>query len=89
MIETFHFPLHLHSPQLTDSAPYETVLVARFLMVARDPLNRGSAFVAPLKPDGAEEEAIFAEGTRHKSLRQKSATESLLKVSETLVVALV
>lgn len=65
--------------QLTETAPYETVLVARFLMVARDPLNRGSAYVAPLKPDGAEEEAIFADGVRHKSLRQKSATESLLK----------
>lgn len=66
-------------PQISASAPFETVLSARFLMVARDPLNRGSAFVAPLRPDGPEEEAVFAEGARHKSLRQQSSKESLLK----------
>jgi len=65
-------------PQITATS-YETVLTARFLMVARDPLNRGSAFVAPLHPEGPQEEAIFAEGVRHKSLRQKSSKESLLK----------
>ena len=66
-------------PQI--SAPtYETVLTARFLMVARDPLNRGSAFVAPLAPEGPQEEAIFKEGVHHKSLRQKSSKESLFKV---------
>ena len=53
-------------------------------MVARDPLNRGSAFVAPLKPDGPEEAEVFAEGEKHKSLRQKSSKESLLKVTHIL-----
>jgi len=48
-------------------------------MVARDPLNRGSAFIVPLQPEGPQEEAIFAEGVRRKSLRQKLAAESLLK----------
>jgi len=66
-------------PQMVAASPYETVLTARFLMVARDPLNRGAAFVAPLLPDGPAEEAIIALGDHHKSMRQKSSKESLLK----------
>jgi len=63
---------------------FDTALEARFLMVARDPLNRGAAFVAPLKPDGPEEEAIFSLGEQHKLERQKESKQSLLKTSPSL-----
>lgn len=63
------------------SSAWTNVLDARFLMVARDPLNQGSAFVAPLRADGPQEEAIVVAGENHKIARQKESKESLLKMS--------
>ena len=39
---------------------------ARFLMVARDPLNRGSAFINPLKVETKEETELFVKGDINK-----------------------
>ena len=39
---------------------------ATFVLVARDPLNRGSAFINPLEVVGEEEEKLFKLGEQNK-----------------------
>ena len=39
---------------------------ATFVLVARDPLNRGSAFINPLEVVGEEEERLFKLGEQNK-----------------------
>ena len=39
---------------------------ASFVLVARDPLNRGSAFINPLEVVGEEEEKLFKFGEESK-----------------------
>ena len=39
-----------------------TVTKARFVMVARDPLNKGPALVNPLVPETDEEKSLFQKG---------------------------
>jgi len=53
---------------------------ARFLMVARDPLNRGSAFINPLKVETKEEEELFVKGDINKKSRFEISQDSLFKV---------
>lgn len=42
------------------------VFQATFVLVARDPLNRGSAFINPLEVEGPEEEELFEKGEHNK-----------------------
>jgi len=53
---------------------------ARFLMVARDPLNRGSAFINPLVVETKEEKKLFAKGDTNKKRRFEISQDSLFKV---------
>ena len=43
-----------------------TVTKARFVMVARDPLNKGPAVVNPLVAETDEEKALFQKGEGEK-----------------------
>lgn len=58
------------------------LLVTRavFVMVARDPLNQGSAIVNPLVPETAEERKLYQAGEIHKLHRQQVKEESLFRV---------
>jgi len=53
---------------------------ARFVLVARDPLNRGSAVLNPMKLVTEEEEELFKEGRDNKLRRSSMAHDSLFKV---------
>ena len=44
----------------------DRVFQATFVLVARDPLNRGSAFINPLEVEGPEEEELFEKGEHNK-----------------------
>ena len=55
-ILTNNFDLHL----------YQRCTEATFVLVARDPLNRGSAFINPLEVVGEEEEKLFKLGEENK-----------------------
>lgn len=59
---------------------WQQVTHAVFVMVARDPLNQGSAIVNPLVPETAEEKKIFQAGEVHKLHRQHVKEESLFRV---------
>ncbi|XP_029459265.1 acyl-coenzyme A thioesterase 9, mitochondrial isoform X2 [Rhinatrema bivittatum] len=72
----------MHMFQLHDGA-YSPVLDATFVMVARDPENKSSAFVNPLIPDGPEEERLFNQGEVNKTRRVDFSTASLLKMAPT------
>ena len=48
--------------QELDLKEWRTVTKARFVMVSRDPLNKGSAIVNPLIAETAEENALFLKG---------------------------
>ena len=54
------------------------LLEAQFVLVARDPVNQGSAFVNPLYAETAEEERIIKLGEANKMKRQQEAKRSLL-----------
>lgn len=41
---------------------WNTVTRARFVMVSRDPMNKGSAIVNPLIAETDEEKALFLKG---------------------------
>ncbi|XP_071955370.1 acyl-coenzyme A thioesterase 9, mitochondrial-like [Antedon mediterranea] len=56
-------------------------LNAVFLMVARDPANKGSAFVNPLKAVTPEEELILKEAETVTQKRKQQSQHSLLKVA--------
>lgn len=65
--------------QLVDEE-WEKFTEARFLMVARDPLNRGSAFINPLHVETTEEKKVFAKGDTNKKRRFEISQDSLFKV---------
>ena len=46
--------------------PHSRCTKATFVLVARDPLNRGNAFINPLKVVGEEEEKLFKLGEENK-----------------------
>ena len=52
--------------QQDESNNWRTVTKARFVMVSRDPLNKGSAFINPLITETEQEKALFhfGEGKR-------------------------
>ncbi|XP_036603406.1 acyl-coenzyme A thioesterase 9, mitochondrial [Trichosurus vulpecula] len=68
--------------QLQDTV-YHPVLDATFVMVARDPENKGPAFINPLVPEGPKEEELFKQGELNKGKRIASSTTSLLKMAPT------
>ncbi|XP_072471371.1 LOW QUALITY PROTEIN: acyl-coenzyme A thioesterase 9, mitochondrial [Notamacropus eugenii] len=72
----------MHMCQLHDTV-YQPVLDATFVMVARDPENKGPAFINPLIPEGPEEEELFKQGELSKGKRIASTTASLLKMAPT------
>lgn len=53
---------------------------ATFLMVARDPLNRGSAFINPLEAETEEEKELFDKGENNKKRRFQISQDSLFKI---------
>ncbi len=55
------------------------VLEATFVMVVRDPLNRGSSYVNPLLVETEQEKALLERGERNKIQRLAASTESLFK----------
>ncbi|XP_047482687.1 acyl-coenzyme A thioesterase 9, mitochondrial-like isoform X2 [Penaeus chinensis] len=59
---------------------WQQVTRAVFVMVARDPLNQGSALVNPLVPETAEEKRIFQAGEINKLHRKVIQQESLFRV---------
>lgn len=62
---------------------WQELIKARFVMVARDPLNRGSAFVNPVLLETPVEKAMFEEGEVNNQRRKQLASESLLKLPPT------
>ncbi|XP_034611100.1 acyl-coenzyme A thioesterase 9, mitochondrial isoform X3 [Trachemys scripta elegans] len=74
--------MHMLQAGLHDGT-YSPVLDATFVMVARDPENKRSAFVNPLIPEGPEEEEIFRKGELNKIRRVDFSTASLLKMAPT------
>jgi hypothetical protein len=48
--------------QDSENKEWRTVTNARFVMVSRDPLNKGSAFINPLVAITDDEKALFAKG---------------------------
>ncbi len=65
--------------QLREGGEWVQVLEATFVMVVRDPLNRGSLFINQLEVDTLEERALFARGEMNKIQRLAASTESLFK----------
>ncbi|XP_042867568.1 acyl-coenzyme A thioesterase 9, mitochondrial-like isoform X2 [Penaeus japonicus] len=59
---------------------WQQVTRAVFVMVARDPLNQGSAVVNPLVPETAEEKRLFHAGEVNKLHRKVIQQESLFRV---------
>lgn len=58
---------------------WKELIKARFVMVARNPLNDGSSFINPMLLETDEEREIFAEGEVNSLRRRKLSDESLLK----------
>lgn len=75
--------------QESDSV-WKHLLKARFVMVARNPVTKKSAFINALKPTNPEEEKIFKLGEASKIKRQNEAKRTLLKIppdeKETLII---
>jgi len=69
----------LNLEQLVDDE-WEKFTEARFLMVARDPLNRGSAFINPLVLETDAEKELFQKGETNKKGRFEISQDSLFKV---------
>ncbi|KAK3086446.1 hypothetical protein FSP39_018538 [Pinctada imbricata] len=55
-------------------------LVAKFLMVARNPITKKSAPINPLQPETDEEKRLFEEGAVSKAKRQEEAHKNLLRM---------
>ncbi|XP_023335369.1 acyl-coenzyme A thioesterase 9, mitochondrial isoform X2 [Eurytemora carolleeae] len=60
------------------------VTEARFVLVARDPLNRGSAFINPLEAVTEEEKVLFNKGEENKIRRFQMSQDSLFRVPPTV-----
>jgi len=57
---------------------------ALFVLVARDPLNRGAAFLNPLELENDEEKELFKKGEENKKRRYKISQDSLFKIPPSL-----
>jgi len=57
---------------------------ALFVLVARDPLNRGAGFLNPLELVTAEEKELFKNGEENKKRRYQLSQDSLFKVPPSL-----
>ncbi|XP_033643173.1 acyl-coenzyme A thioesterase 9, mitochondrial-like [Asterias rubens] len=73
--------MNLHQKQ--DDINWKKLLGARFLMVARDPNNRGATFVHPLRAETPEEATILERGEKNKQLRLHRSEQSLFKSAPT------
>ncbi|XP_032787008.1 acyl-coenzyme A thioesterase 9, mitochondrial isoform X1 [Daphnia magna] len=58
---------------------WNTVTNARFVMVSRDPMNKGSAIVNQLLPETEGEKALFRKGEENKERRTQMQTTSLFR----------
>jgi len=69
---------------------WQTFTKARFVMVSRDPLNKGSAIVNRLIAETDEEKALFKKGEENKERRLQMQSKSLMRQppseSERLVI---
>ncbi|XP_068219117.1 acyl-coenzyme A thioesterase 9, mitochondrial-like isoform X1 [Palaemon carinicauda] len=68
------------SVEQNDNGKWHQVTRAVFVMVARDPLNQGSAIINPLVPETGEERKVYQTGEIHKLHRQQVKEESLFRV---------
>ena len=68
----------LHLEQLIDGE-WVKFTEALFVLVARDPLNRGAAFINPLELVTDKEKEIFAKGEMNKKRRYQISQETLFK----------
>lgn len=64
-----------------EGSEWKHVLKASFVMVARNPVTKKSAFINALKPTNPEEEQIFQLGEVNKIKRQSEAKRTLLKTA--------
>lgn len=69
--------------QLVDG-DWVKITEALFVLVARDPLNRGAAFLNPLELENDEEKELFKKGEENKKRRYKISQDSLFKVPPSL-----
>ncbi|KAI8514049.1 Acyl-coenzyme A thioesterase 9, mitochondrial [Branchiostoma belcheri] len=58
---------------------WHKMLDACFVMVARDPINKGSAFVHRVVPETEEDKALFQLGESHKKMRKEQTLQSLFR----------
>nr|CAH0100913.1 unnamed protein product [Daphnia galeata] len=65
--------------QSKETNEWHTVTNARFVMVSRDSMNKGSAIVNKLVPETDEEKALFLKGEENKERRGKMQTTSLFR----------
>eukprot|EP00088_Acartia_fossae_P059422 TRINITY_DN7051_c0_g1_i1.p1 TRINITY_DN7051_c0_g1~~TRINITY_DN7051_c0_g1_i1.p1 ORF type:complete len:442 (-),score=92.43 TRINITY_DN7051_c0_g1_i1:220-1515(-) len=73
----------LYLEQVRDGQ-WRKVTEAKFVLVARDPLNRGSAVLNPLERGSQEEEDIYQRGEQNKVRRFAMSQDSLFRVPPTL-----
>lgn len=67
-----------------EEGEWRQVTTARFVLVARDPLNRGSAFINPMEVVTEEEKLLFQKGQQNKVRRVAMSQDSLFKVPPSL-----
>eukprot|EP00062_Callorhinchus_milii_P024135 gi/632983717/ref/XP_007908784.1/ PREDICTED: acyl-coenzyme A thioesterase 9, mitochondrial isoform X2 [Callorhinchus milii] len=72
--------VQMHLSQYYDGV-FTPVLNATFVMVTRDPENKGPAFVNPLKAETPEEEDILRKGKLNKLKRINISQQSLFKMA--------
>ncbi|KAK7074699.1 Acyl-coenzyme A thioesterase 9, mitochondrial [Halocaridina rubra] len=68
------------SVEQVNEGEWQQVTRAVFVMVARDPLNQGSAIINPLVPDSEEEKELYQAGETNKLHRLRVKEESLFRV---------
>ncbi|ODN03304.1 Acyl-coenzyme A thioesterase 9, mitochondrial [Orchesella cincta] len=67
--------------QKDDQGVYQKSFDAVFLMVARDPMNRGSARINPLVAETPEEQAFLKMGVARQQIRRGEEEENIFKKS--------
>lgn len=77
---TSSLEITMHLEQAIESS-WAKILVAKFLMVARNPATKKAAVVNKLEPYGPEEEALFKLGEANKLKRQQEGQNTLLKTA--------
>jgi acyl-coenzyme A thioesterase 9 len=73
----------LYLEQVRDGE-WRKVTEAKFVLVARDPTNRGSAVLNPLETETAEEKEIFHKGEQNKVRRFAMSQDSLFRIPPTV-----